>query len=721
MAKLNLLSASGKGKGLGIFDSSKYKEHKRSPMAQFFWRGRFTLGMYVLLFLLLAASFPAEHILRYGWTPATQHWLQIYLGNFTSSFGLSVFAELPSWLMRVLTRTDIYTIFPVISLLAFFVLHNAAFIKEFNPHGSDAYDSASSRKANEEDIKKMGSRGKSLFDGFMVVLGKFKNKYFKMDETLSVLCVAPPGTGKTTGVVMPTIFECDTVSMIVNDPKPEIAKLTSGYRAKTVGPVFVINWAGQDDPKRGIYYPSWNPLSPSHIPSDMSERELYVDSMCNVLIGETSKEMHWTLTGRAALSGFIHFMVSKIERARANDWFLSRIKSGEFDAEDAELLATYYEQMMDINANAALNTLRAGQMSEAGFVHIGTWANIPDQWIGREASFSMIFDWINASQLDAAAKLEARRKQGDQMAGLEDSMKDVFQTAVNEAKHFNYAHRSVLELTQLANTPDRERGSILSTVFASLGIFRNAAVRARTSHSDFHFKDLRGMTDPADGKVKPITVYLSVNQVDAAALNPITGIFVELMSNYLISNTPGMQTNEGKLGPCPVLFVLDEFPKMIKLNAVIEGPAVGRGQQVSYLMIGQDLEQIAAGYSREAMETLMSTTAAKIVLRQNSMKTAEAFAQMMGEKITVKDDGSSDNKGLLYKPMDIITLSDDKQLVIIQGHANRPIEADKPLWFKDEKLKAKQAIPPSNYLPDFLVASHHYTVGFPGTPIIRKQ
>ncbi|MDR0449227.1 MAG: type IV secretory system conjugative DNA transfer family protein [Rickettsiales bacterium] len=717
MAKLNLLSASGKGKGLGIFDSSKYKEHKQSPMAQFFWRGRFTIGMLILLFLMLAASFPAEQILRYGYTPATQTWLEIYWQNFLTSFGLSVFAEIPSWLERTILRTDIYTIFPVVSFLVFFILHNANFISEFNPHGSDNYDSASSRKANQKDIEKMGTKGKSLFDGFMVVLGKFKDKYFKLNETLSVLCVAPPGTGKTAGVVMPTIFECDSVSMIVNDPKPEIAKLTSGYRAKNVGPVFVINWAGQDDPKRGIYYPSWNPLSPSHIPGDMSERELYVDSMCNVLIGETSKEMHWTLTGRAALSGFIHFMVSKIERARANDWFLSRIKFGEFDAEDAELLATYYEQMFDINAAAALNTLREGKMTEAGYVHIGTWANIPDAWIGREASFSMIFDWINAAQLDAAAKLDARRKQGDQMAGLEDSMKDVFQTAVAEAKHFNYAHRSILELTQLANTPDRERGSILSTVFASLGIFRNAAVRARTSHSDFHFKDLRGMKDPSDGKIKPITVYLSVNQVDAGALNPITGIFVELMSNYLISNLPNSQTNDGKLGPCPVLFILDEFPKMVKLNAVIEGPAVGRGQQVSYLMIGQDLEQIASGYSREAMETLMSTTAAKIVLRQNSMKTAEAFSHMMGDKITIKKDGGKDNSGALFKPMDIITLSDKKQLVIIQGHANRPIEADIPLWFNDDKLKAKQAVPPSAFLPDFLAQAHHRLAGYPGHPI----
>ena len=43
------------------------------------------------------------------------------------------------------------------------------------------------------------------------------------------------------------------------------------------------------------------------------------------------------------------------------------------------------------------------------------------------------------------------------------------------------------------------------------------------------------------------------------------------------------------MGPYPALFVLDEFPTMPKLKAIIEGPAVGRGQKVSYLLIGQVL------------------------------------------------------------------------------------------------------------------------------------
>ena len=42
-----------------------------------------------------------------------------------------------------------------------------------------------------------------------------------------VFGMGPAGTGKTIGCVIPTILECDNVSMIVNDPKPELDFKTS--------------------------------------------------------------------------------------------------------------------------------------------------------------------------------------------------------------------------------------------------------------------------------------------------------------------------------------------------------------------------------------------------------------------------------------------------------------------------------------------------------------
>ncbi|MFQ6739635.1 MAG: type IV secretory system conjugative DNA transfer family protein [Alphaproteobacteria bacterium] len=731
--KIKILSAGGKGMGLNIFKSSAYKEFDRTPMAQIFWVMRWNAAMWIACAAAFAIAFILEHIWRYGWSPATAHWCGIYLTNLWHSAGLSVLAGVPAWIGRCFTHPDIMCTIPVLPFIAYFFLADKTLTDEFNPHGKDKYDKETSKKATAEDIKKMGKGANGLFSGFMMVLGYFKDKGktkpLMMDECLSTLCVAPPGTGKTAGVVIPTILDCDGVSMIINDPKPELKQRTSAYRA-SVGPVFIMNWAGQDDPARGIYYPSWNPLSPEHVPFNSEQRDLYIDTICKVLVPDTAMDPHWSNTGRAGLSGFIHFMVSKIERAKADDYFYARISDGKFDAEDAAVLSDYYLSMMtDPNAYAALGLLQRGELNAMNYVHIGSWRNIPQSWIGREASLSMILDWLNAAQLANAEETEKRRRAGDQMVAFADPMRDILEDAVNEARQYAYSHRSVLELTQLANTPDKERGSILSTIMEGLGIFRNSAVRNRTSHSDFHFNDLRGMVDPRDGKVKPVSVYLSINMVDAQALNPITGIFIELMSNFLLANKPNSVNLSGqKMGPYPVLFILDEMPKMQKLQAVIQGPDLGRGQEISYLIIGQDIHQIQEKYGADAASTIISTTAAKILLRQNDPDTAETFSKMMGDEVKKKTKKGPDGKDFedterkrLYNQMDILKLEEGKQIVIFQGWYHRPIEADQQRWFKnktdiEKTLYKKVMMGESLPMPEFLIPSHHKALGYAGKP-----
>ncbi len=709
---------SGKGKGLKIFRSSAYDDHEKLPMAREFWSIRWSISIWLVAAALFCAAFPVEHIWRYGWSPATQHWLYIYMTQFVQSFGLSVMAQIPDWAMRCILRPDMMCIVPLIPIIGYYFLVDGTLIGEFNPHGKDTFDKKSSREANAEDIKKMG-----LLDGFMMVLGYFKKKPLMMNETLSALCVAPPGTGKTEGIVLPTIYDCPGASMIINDPKPELDLKSSGYRA-TIGPVFIMNWAGQDDPARGIYYPSWNPLSPEHVPFNMEQRDLYIDAICKVLIQENTHDPHWSNTGRAGLAGLVHYIVSKVMRAKADDYFYARMSSGTFDAEDAAVLMDYYMDMhSDPNAYAAAALLQKGELNIMNYVHVGTWERIPDAWRGREASFSMILDWLNASQLAVAGELEERRKQGDQMVMMADPLKDVFMDAVDEARRYAYAHRSVLELTQLANTPDKERGSILSTILAGLSIFRNSAVRNRTSHSDFHFADLRGMVDPRDGKIKPVSVYLSINMVDAQALNPITGIFIELMSNYLLAHKPNQESDGQKMGPYPVLFVLDEMPKMQKLDAVIQGPDLGRGQQISYLIIGQDIHQIQEKYGNDAAATIISTTAAKVVMRQNDIDSAKRFSELMGDKITKKKVKGADGKETeetstepVFSPKDIMKLPMDKHLLIFQGWYHRPIKADKIMAYNDPRMKKYRELGRASPLPEFLVPSHHAALGYAGVP-----
>ncbi len=689
------------------------------------WVGWSIVWTIIICWLLLMVLLPMTNWIKQGFSfaqlsAAWAFWKQTFNifkpGAMFNAFGnyWSVF--------KITPRNDYAMYLPWLSFIIpmiFFVVRIVT-----NPYKYIPNVFGGGRMAEYADIKKM-----KLFDGFVIVLGRFKGKLLKMPETLSALVVAPPGTGKTVGVVIPTILESPGLSLIINDPKPELCYNTSGYRA-TQGPVFVINWGAEDDPDKGIYYPSWNPLSPTCLPPLGPGRDMYIDSMVAVLVEEPKggADPHWSKTGRNAMSGFLHFICSKCERARANDYFVSKLSEGSFDKEDAEVLETYYLDMTDPSARIALDALKEGKLTSDNYAPVGTWEGLPESWHGSEPCIAMIFDWWTDTQMKINADLKRRADEGDQAAAFADAGADALKLAIAESERFGYARRATVELSQLAGTPDKERGSILSTAFSGINIFKNSAVRSRTKFSDLTFRDLRGMVDPITGEMKPISVYLSVNQVDARTLNVITGVFVELMSSFLISNPPNFVGSDGlKSGPYPVLFVLDEFPQMPKLAAVKDGPAVGRGQKVSYLLIGQDLGQISGQYGKDDLETIITTTAAKVILAQNNEQTAERFSKMIGSK-TIEVASSSRTEGVSMQTnpfaanvsrslqssnvvgaSTLMSLDMLKQVVLFQGFLNRPIMADAPRWYMDKSMRKKCSLPTAPFVPYWIVAQREET------------
>ena len=574
----------------------------------------FIITLVVTLFLAII-SMPLGYLIGNGISRDTLGEVSKFIQTIFNSPGY-LFSRYWHWIKQISNYHGTFSfslwlpILPLISLPFGLIIGAAS-----NPYRFQSNIHGSARIAELKDIKKMG-----LLDGFCMVIGKYKGHLLMMKETLSTLCCAPPGTGKTAGVVIPTIFNSHGMSIVVNDPKPELCFSTTGARAKD-GPVFVINWGAEDNPAEGVYYPSWNPLSPNALPAPGPDRDMYVDSMCNILVEDPKggADPHWSKTGRAALTGFIHFIASKCERARANDYFIGRVYEGKLDEEDKRVLEGYYLEMRDPMSARAIQDLHNDSLTIDNYLPIGTWSLLPEKWIGHESCLAMILEWITESQIKQSQEIKRRLDEGDQMAAMADPMRDMLEEAIDEARRFGYSPRCIVELSQLSSMPDKERGSVLSTGFSGIGIFKNSAVVSRTSFSDLHFKDLRGMKDPVTGEWKPISVYLSVNQVDARALGVISGTFIELMSSYLIANPPKFQNKtDGQMGPFPTLFVLDEFPQMPKLKAIIDGPAVGRGLKVSYLLIGQDLGQISGKYGKDDLETVISTTACKVILSQNN-------------------------------------------------------------------------------------------------------
>ncbi len=598
----------------------------------------------IFLSLALPLALPLTYLAERGISLATLHWVAGYLSTLAGrhDYWLAVHRQ---WLGGAFAIGRIPAFLVAMPFAAVTML---GVCLGLNPYSANSTIHGSARWASEKDI-----RGMRLFNGFVIVLGQWHRRLLKLPETLSVLCIAPPGTGKTASVVVPTILTCDGASMIINDVKPELHQITSGHRER-IGPVFRLEWAAEDDPGAGILHPRWNPLSPRSIPAVGPQRDLYVDRLTAILIPDPqgNADPHWSKKGRAALAGFIHFILSKCEA--------------------------------------------------------GNTVGLPDQWRRSEACFPLLLDWITEAILAAAQDIERLTDEDPNAAMMADPIRAFLMGAVDEARAGGYSHRAVTELTQLASTPERERGSILSTMDAGLTVFKNAAVRQRTAASDFSFADLRGMGDGRSGGLKPVTVYLCVSQQDARALGVITALFVEALSAYLIAHPPASKDALGRrLGPYPALFVLDEFPQMPKAQALIDGPAVGRGQKVSYLLIGQDFAQIEEKYSKTGLETLLSTTAAKVVLPLNNEAVAKRFSEMVGNRTHEGESRSRTygfskqanpfavhiNRSLagipLIHPADFMSMPSGSHVVLFQKYLNRPIKVRTPFYFNDPILKRR--------------------------------
>ncbi len=489
-------------------------------------------------------------------------------------------------------------------------------------------------------------------------------------------------THNTAAFVVPSILETDDSSMIVNDPKPELFDLTSGWR-REVGPVFKIDWSATDDtrdanPEKWMFYPRFNVLSPELLPpSGSAERDTYLDAVANVLSPSSSgagKSDYFEQKGRAALVGFLHYVTSK------------------FDVDNLD--------------------------------------GLPPEWaMSKEACIPMLIDMINEGLRRAADENDRKKEEASKTGGFYqgDALSDWLKNIVTECMTHSYNPRAATEITPLISMAPNERSGILGTMDKAFIPFKNAAVRERTTACDFVPSDLRGMVDPTDGEMKPVTLYMCVNQAEAQAFATITSLVYEVLSREFLAYGPKeINKKNVKLGPYPVCFMLDEFAKLPRIESVMTGPDLGRSKKTYYCLVAQSDAQIGKIYSKEDQQIIYATTAVKFVLPQNDEGTISLIQKMVGPT-TIKRSSYSRQRGADFKewgkknesqqlekvdfvrPGDISAMKIGTHMLICQGFMSRPYMLKSKMFFQYPDLLAKannprtgEGPPPAPPLPEFI-------------------
>ena len=229
----------------------------------------------------------------------------------------------------------------------------------------------------------------------------------------------------------------------------------------------------------------------------------------------------------------------------------------------------------------------------------------------------------------------------------------------------------------------KEFGSISSAASAPLEVFSHPTVKENLSESDFKISNLRE---------SKITIYLCTRIEDFERVKSITRLFIELAANKILSDKP-------KKGQ-EVLFLLDEFIRMGKLQVLAQMPALSRGQLGIAMFIVQDVAQIEGLYGKEGKKELITTTAYKLIFTQNEESSKDEASKMLGkttvEKISTnqqagwfkpKNKSFSKEGQPLILPQEIGSLTSDQLIISTQGFAEIPIMAKTCKWYKHPQMK----------------------------------
>jgi type IV secretion system protein VirD4 len=229
---------------------------------------------------------------------------------------------------------------------------------------------------------------------------------------------------------------------------------------------------------------------------------------------------------------------------------------------------------------------------------------------------------------------------------------------------------------------DKERSGVISTMNSNLELWANPLIDTATASSDFNIMDF---------KRKLTTVFVGLTPDNLKRLQPLMQVFYQQATEFLSRRLPS------KEDPYGVMFMMDEFPTLGKMEQFMSGIAYFRGYHVRLFLIIQDTQQLKGIYEEPGMNSFLSNSTYRVTFAANNYETANLISQLCGNK-TVDNVAASKPKFLdfnpasrslnvskaqraLLLPQEVIMLPRDEQIILIESKP--PIKTMKIKYYED--------------------------------------
>ena len=235
---------------------------------------------------------------------------------------------------------------------------------------------------------------------------------------------------------------------------------------------------------------------------------------------------------------------------------------------------------------------------------------------------------------------------------------------------------------------DKERSGVISTANSNLELWSNPLIDTATASSDFNVLEF---------KKKLTTIYVGLTPDNLKRLQPLMQVFYQQATEFLSRKLPGDDE------PYGVMFMMDEFPTLGKMEQFMSGIAYFRGYHVRLFLIIQDTQQLKGIYEEPGMNSFLSNSTYRVTFAANNYETANLISQLCGNK-TVEQTSQNKPKFLdfnpasrslsvsqtqraLLLPQEVINLPRDEQILLIES--SPPIKSDKIKYYLDPFFKKR--------------------------------
>lgn len=216
-----------------------------------------------------------------------------------------------------------------------------------------------------------------------------------------------------------------------------------------------------------------------------------------------------------------------------------------------------------------------------------------------------------------------------------------------------------------------------------LNLWADPMVKSATSRSDFSIYDLRR---------DPTSVYLCVSPNDLEVVAPLVRLFFQQVVSILQREMP----NKNEI--FEVLFLLDEFKHLGRLEAIETAVTTIAGYKGRFMFIIQSLSALTGAYEQAGKENFLSNTGVQVFMATADDETPQYISKAIGEytfrqktksyspkEWAISNIQISDQGAALLRSEQVRLVEDHKQIVLIKGKP--PLHMHKVKYYSDRHLK----------------------------------